>query len=281
MSIPKRINLITHLITAFCLLILTNPAAAQPRPVTALLGAFGAEVDLVKQTLTDPKSMSLNGIEFTTGRIGNQDVVVAETGIGKVNAAMTTALMLNHFKPQRVIFTGIAGGINPDLQPGDIVIAGQITHHDFNSLSLMAEPTTRTLNPITKTLNPAYFPADSGLMKRAMQAATGLQFEGIPLADGQLSTRPVRVLVGTIVTGDQFISSAAKVGQLRADFRADATEMEGAAVAQVCYQLRTPLLVIRSLSDRADAEAAVAIRAFYPTAARNSAKLVLALVKGL
>ena len=265
MSIPKRINLITHLITAFCLLRLTNPAAAQQprlRPVTALLGAFGAEVDLVKQTRTDPKSMSLNGIEFATGRIGNQDVVVAETGIGKVNATMTTALMLNHFRPQRVIFTGIAGGINPDLQPGDIVIAGQIAHHDFNSLSLMAEPTTRTLNSITKTLNPAYFPADSGLMKRAMQAATGLQFEGIPLADGQLSTRPVRVLIGTIVTGDQFISSATKVAQLRADFRADATEMEGAAVAQVCYQLRTPLLVIRSLSDRADADAAVAIRAF-------------------
>ncbi len=253
----------------------------QSHPTIALLGAFGAEVTLVKQTLSNPKSLSLNGIEFTTGRIGNQDVIVAETGIGKVNAAMTTTLLLHHFQPQRVIFTGIAGGTNPDLQPGDIVIASQIAHHDFNSLSMMAEPTTRTLNPLTKTLNPLYFRADSLLLKRATQVINGVQFEGIPLANGQLSTRPVRVLVGTIVTGDQFVSSATKVSQLRSDFNADATEMEGAAVAQVCYQLKTPLLVIRSLSDRADAEAAVAIRAFYPTAARNSAKLVLALVKGL
>lgn len=265
----------------FLLLSLNTTAPPPKKTLTALLGAFGAEVALVKQTLTNPRSMSINGIEFATGRIGNQDVVVAETGIGKVNAAMTTALLLNHFRPQRVIFTGIAGGTNPDLQPGDIVIASQIAHHDFNSLSMMAEPTTRTLNPLTKTLNPLYFRADSLLLKRATQVVTGVQFEGIPLANGQLSARPVRVLVGTIVTGDQFISSASKVAQLRADFKADATEMEGAAVAQVCYQLKTPLLVIRSLSDRADAEAAVAIRAFYPTAARNSAKLVLALVRGL
>ncbi len=268
--------------TILLTLLSLNTLAQQPKkPLTALLGAFGAEVALVKQSLTNPKSMSLNGIEFTTGRIGNQEVVVAETGIGKVNAAMTTALLLNHFQPQRVIFTGIAGGTNPDLQPGDIVIAGQIAYHDFNSMNMMAQPTARTLNPLTKTLNPAFFPADSALLKRATQAVNGVQFEGIPLASGQLSTRPVRVMVGTIVTGDQFVSSATKVAQLRADFKADATEMEGAAVAQVCYQLKTPLLVIRSLSDRADAEAAVAIRAFYPTAARNSAKLVLALVRGL
>lgn len=251
------------------------------QPVTALLGAFGAEVALVKQSLTNPKSVSVSGIEFVMGQLGKQRVVVAETGIGKVNAAMTTALLLNHFRPQRVIFTGIAGGTNPDLHPGDLVIAGQVGHHDFNSLNLMAKPTTRTLNPLTNTLNPAYFPADSNLMRQALQVAKSVAFEGIPLANGQVSTRPVHVQVGTIVTGDQFISSSAKVRQLRTDHGADATEMEGAAVAQVCHQLQTPLLVIRSLSDRADDEAHLDIRAFYPTAARNSAKLVIALVKGL
>lgn len=275
-------RLFKTLLTA--LFMLTQTAHAQPttgQPITALLGAFGAEVALVKQNLSNPQSMSLSGIEFTTGRIGNQNVVVAETGIGKVNAAMTTTLLLHYFKPARVIFTGIAGGTNPDLQPGDIVIAGQTAHHDFNSLNQLATPTTQTLNPLTKVLNPRYFPADSGLMQRAIKVADKVRFEGIPLANGQVSTRPVRVLVGTVVTGDQFVSSAAKVKQLRTEHNADATEMEGAAVAQVCYQLKTPLLVIRSLSDRADAEAHLDIRAFYPTAARNSANLVLALVKGL
>lgn len=260
----------------------TDPSdRPQKQPITALLGAFGAEVALVKQSLTNPKSVSVSGIEFVTGQLGKQRVVVAETGIGKVNAAMTTALLLNHFRPQRVIFTGIAGGTNPDLYPGDLVIAGQVGHHDFNSLNLMAQPTNRTLNPLNNRLNPAYFPADSNLMRQALQVAKSVTFEGIPLANGQISPRPVLVQVGTIVTGDQFISSSAKVRQLRTDHGADATEMEGAAVAQVCHQLQTPLLVIRSLSDRADDEAHLDIRAFYPTAARNSAKLVIALVKGL
>lgn len=267
----------------FFFLFISFNTFAQPsqKRLTALLGAFGAEVALVKQSLSDPKSISISGIAFTTGRIGNQNVVVAETGIGKVNAAMTTALLLHHFQPQQVIFTGIAGGTNPDLQPGDIVIGGQTGYHDFNSMNMLSQPTRQTLNPLSKSLNPAFFPADTTLMQRAVQTAKTVKFEGIPLVNGQLSTRPVRVLVGTIVTGDQFISSATKVAQLRADFGADATEMEGAAVAQVCYQLKTPLLVIRSLSDRADAEAPLDIRAFYPTAARNSANLVLALVKGL
>ncbi|TAE29050.1 MAG: 5'-methylthioadenosine/adenosylhomocysteine nucleosidase [Cytophagales bacterium] len=265
------------------LFLMLSPAFAQQpkKPLTALLGAFGAEVALVKQSLANPKSVSISGIEFTTGQIGKQAVVVAETGIGKVNAAMTTALLLNHFRPTRVIFTGIAGGTNPDLQPGDIVIGSQTGYHDFNSMNMSAKPTRQTLNPLTKALNPAFFPADPALLKQATELSKTVMFEGIPLASGQVSTRPVRVLVGTIVTGDQFISSATKTAQLRADFEADATEMEGAAVAQVCYQLQTPLLVIRSLSDRADAEAPLDIRAFYPTAARNSAKLVLALVKGL
>src|SRR5438128_16970 len=91
-------------------LLFANVSFAQhykPRPVTGLLGAFGAEVALVNQSLRKPKTVIVDGITFTTGRIGNQRVVVAETGIGKVNAAMTTALLLDHFRPQRVLFTGI------------------------------------------------------------------------------------------------------------------------------------------------------------------------------
>ena len=93
------------------LLLVTHITVAQvytPEPVTGLLGAIGAEVTLVKQSLKDPKTVVVEGIPFTTGLIGNQRVVVAETGIGKVNAAMTTALLLSHFHLRRVLFTGIA-----------------------------------------------------------------------------------------------------------------------------------------------------------------------------
>lgn len=260
------------------LLVVCQPALAQmykPRPVTGLLGAFGAEVTLVKQTVKKPKTEVVDGVTFTTGRIGNQRVVVAETGIGKVNAAMTTAILLNHFRPRRVLFTGIAGGVNPDLQPGDIVIARQTAHHDYQSITFDRRPTKQTYS-LSGKMNPAYFLADSVMLQRAQTVARSVAFESVPI-----TKRPPTVLTGIVVTGDQFISSAEKVAQLRQAFNADATEMEGAAVAQVCYQLQVPHLVIRSLSDRADDNARADMLTFYQTAARNSAKLVLAIVKGL
>lgn len=261
------------------LLLITQATLAQryrPQPITGLLGAFGAEVALVKQSLHRPKTVVIDGIPFTTGRVGRQRVVVAETGIGKVNAAMTTALMLDHFRPRRILFTGIAGGTNPDLQPGDIVIARRTIHHDYQSITFDQQPTIQTRNSVSGRANPAYFPADSLMLLRAQAVARTVAFEPVPG-----TTRPPRVVTGTVVTGDQFIASAQKVAQLRRDFGADATEMEGAAVAQVCHQLQVPHLVIRSLSDRADADARRDMLSFYQTAARNSAKLVLALVEGL
>ena len=261
------------------LLLISHATFAQrykAKPVTGLLGAFGAEVALVKQSISKPKTVVVDGITFTTGRIGKQRVVVAETGIGKVNAAMTTALMLDHFRPRRILFTGIAGGINPDLQPGDIVIASRTIHHDYQSITFEQKPTIQTRNGVTGQPNPAYFPADSLMLLRAQTIARTVPFEPIPI-----TTRPPTVVTGTVVTGDQFISSSQKVAQLRQEFGADATEMEGAAVAQVCYQIQVPLLVIRSLSDRADDNARRDMLSFYQTAARNSARLVLAIVEGL
>ncbi|MBD2701996.1 5'-methylthioadenosine/adenosylhomocysteine nucleosidase [Spirosoma sp. BT702] len=266
------------------LLLLAQLAFGQrykPKPVIGLLGAFGAEVALVKESLKKPKAVMVDGVTFTCGRLGKQRVVLAETGIGKVNAAMTTTLLLSRFRPQKVLFTGIAGGTNPDLQPGDIVIARQTAHHDYGSITDKNTPTRQTRNAITKEFNPVFFPADSTLLHLAETVVSNVSFEGIPLASGGVSNRPVKVTTGTVVTGDVFVASPTKVSSLRADFGADATEMEGAAVAQVCYQIQVPHLIIRSLSDRADAEAHIAYDKFYPMAARNSAKVVIAIVKAL
>jgi adenosylhomocysteine nucleosidase len=264
-------------ITFFLLLVAHFSFGQQykPRPITALLGAFGAEVALVKESLQKPKTVIVDGVTFTTGRIGKQKVVIAETGIGKVNAAMTTALILEHFHPRQVLFTGIAGGVNPDLQPGDIVIARQTAHHDYQTISMTRQPTKQTYS-LSGKLNPVFFPADSVMLQRAQTVAKTIPFEAIPV-----TKRPPTVLTGIVVTGDQFISSADKVAQLRQDFNADATEMEGAAVAQVCYHMQVPHLVIRSLSDRADDNARSDMLTFYQTAARNSAKVVIALVQAL
>ena len=243
------------------------------QPITALLGAFDEEVKLVQQSLKNPKTQTLNGITFMTGQINGHDVVVAETGIGKVNAAMTTAFVLAYFKPKRVLFTGIAGGTNPDLQPGDIVIARQTAHHDYHSITFQQQPTNQTRNAITKDMNPTYFPADSIMMLAAQEAAKTVPFESIPT-----TRRPPSIVVGTVVTGDQFIASDEKVASLWSDFKADATEMEGAAVAQVCFQQQVPCLVIRSLSDKANSNARQDMLTFFKIAARNSANLVMTIV---
>ncbi len=258
------------------------PSATNPGPITGLLGAFGAEVALVKESLKKARTVSVDGVLFTTGRIGKQRVVVAETGIGKVNAAMTTALMLDHFRPRRVLFTGIAGGTNPDLQPGDIVIAQRTAHHDYGSITDKNTPTRQTRNAITKQFNPAYFPADSMLLLLAERVVKTVSLEGIPLEIGRSVQPAGEGYDGYCSDGRCFCSlSRKRESSLRADFGADATEMEGAAIAQVCYQLEVPCLIIRSLSDRADAEAHIAYDKFYPTAARNSAKVVIALVNAL
>lgn len=264
---------------ALLLLLIAQTTFAQrykPEPITALLGAFDEEVKLVQQSLKDPKTQTLNGVQFVTGRLGNRQVVVAETGIGKTNAAMTTAFVLAHFRPERILFSGIAGGVNPDLQPGDIVIARQTGYHDYHSVTFDQRPTNQTRNAVDRQPNPAYFPADSILLQTALLVVKKIQFENIPV-----TARPPSVITGTVVTGDEFVNSEARANQLRTDHNADATEMEGAAVAQVCYQQRVPCLVIRSLSDKANSNARQDMLTFYKIAARNSAKLVVAIVEQL
>jgi adenosylhomocysteine nucleosidase len=208
-----------------------------------------------------------------SGTLNGRSVVVAETGIGKVNAAMTTTLALTQFHPSAVIFTGIAGGINPGLHPGDLVIARATAHHDYETVTFDRKPSRQTRNAVTRQFNPVFFPADSVLLLHAGAAGGQVKLEP-PQPGGPMP----RVITGLVVTGDQFISSTAKVEQLRADFNADATEMEGAAVAQVCYQQGVPCLVIRSLSDKADENARNDMLNFYKTAARNSAALVMAIL---
>lgn len=242
--------------------------------VTALLGAFGEEVKLIEASLQETELIDIQGHRFMTGLLGRQRVVVTLTGIGKVNAAMTTAFVIAYFQPQRVIFTGIAGGVRSDLQPGDLVVGGEVGFHDVRSVTLSMEPTRQSMHPVSYMLNPLYFPADPDLLRLAEATAKTIAFDAV---NG--SSRAPLVTVGRILTGDEFIHSAKRADELRDEYGADAIEMEGAAVAQVCYQQGVPCLVIRSLSDRADSHAVIDLLAFLSTAARNSAKLVTGMME--
>ncbi|MBU1822260.1 MAG: 5'-methylthioadenosine/adenosylhomocysteine nucleosidase [Bacteroidetes bacterium] len=253
-----------------------NAQIYKEKEVTALLGAFSDEVKLLEESVQNKKVQVVHGIPFTTGTLNGRKVVIALTGIGKVNAAMTTTLMIQKFKPSEVLFTGIAGGLNPELLPGDIVIGGATTYHDFGYITFQKQATRQTRNPITGEFNPDEFKADSVLLAKTVAAAKRVDF--LPTSE---SRREPKVIVGRIVTGDVFVSSEQKVQQLLDDFRADATEMEGAAVAQICYQQQVPCIVIRSLSDKANSNARTDMLNFLKVAAQNSAALVKETLKDI
>ncbi len=243
--------------------------------VTAVLGAFAEEVNILKAQVQQKKVSTIQGIQFIQGILNGRSVVIAQTGIGKVNAAITTTLMLDHFNPHELIFTGIAGGLNPDLSPGDIVIGTLTAHHDYGTItpdSMLIRPTR---NPSSMIENPVYFKSDSMLISLADQAAANVALQSIPRYNSSLKPK---VIKGTIVTGDVFVSSVTATQMLRKRTNADATEMEGASVAQACWQQQVPFIVIRSLSDNAGDNAYDDVKKFYEVAARNSASLVVALL---
>ena len=271
-------------IVSLLLLLLTAASVAQlgntPRPapvarVVAVLSAMTVEIETLGQELTDKKELIVQGIPFTTGSLKERKVVLAHSGIGKVNAATTATLLIEHFQPTHILFTGIAGGLNPELRPGDVVIGAKTAYHDYGEWTPAGFRVGQTMDPFTGQLNPLFFPADAGLLEMANDAAQHLELAPLNAATGE---RIPRVVTGVIVTGDAFVASPAKKDVLREEFKADATEMEGAAVAQICWQRRVPCLILRSLSDSAGAKAPEDERLFEKRAAQNAARLVIGIV---
>lgn len=257
----------------------SSPATEQPtltQGVLAILGAFPEEVRVLLTQVEDKREVIIQQIKFTTGKLRGERVVVALTGIGKVNAATTTILTLEHFKPKALLFTGIAGGINPDMKPGDLVIGTRVAYHDYGTLTPAGMQRGPTRNPFTQAENPSYFTCDSIWVDIAERASKNLSLEKVITSTG---SRVPAVRKGIIVTGDVFVASDAATQELRMNMNAEATEMEGAAVAQVCYQQQVPFLVIRSMSDNAGNNASHDVKSFYAVAARNSAALTMAIAE--
>src|SRR5437660_5345098 len=240
----------------FLLLVLSAVSVAQvgnAPPTTRVIGILSAmtlEIETLGQELTDKTEMTVQGIRFTTGRLKDRRVVLTHSGMGKVNAPMAATLLVEQFQPTHILFTGIAGGLNPDLRPGDVVIGAKTAYHDYGEWTLEGFRVGRTVDAFTGKPNPLCLPADAGLLAMAERAALDLKLAPVKTASGE---RTPRVVTGVIVTGDAFVASPAKKDALRKEFKADATEMEGAAVAQICWQRRVTCLSLRSLRDSAGA----------------------------
>ena len=227
----------------------------------AIIGAMEEEVTLLRSKLNNLTTEIHAGFEFYLGKIGQTEVALLRSGIGKVNAAISTTLLLELYQPDYVINTGSAGGFHTDLNVGDIVISSSVCHHDVD-----VTPFGYQLGQVPGS--PACFMPDKYLIQVAQQAIESLQ--------------EVVHMHGLIATGDRFMHQAEDVTQTRKNFPdMIACEMEAAAVAQVCHSFSTPFVIIRSLSDIAGKENAITFEKYLEQAATHSAKVILAMLNQL
>ena len=243
-------------------------------PVVAILAAMPAEVEAIKTRMTENADHSIRGVSFTTGLIKDNRCVVVRTGAGKVNAAVTTTLLIEHFDLQAVICTGIAGGLTPGLSRGDIIIAEKVTYHDYGELTPNGFEPWQTWNPIKREPNPLFVPMDNELLSLAARVSESLE---LPKIDTGESDRVPKIVRGVVVTGDTFCTALNKRLELKERFDADAVDMEGGAVAQVCWQMDISTLLIRSISD-VDEEIDHGWDEWLKIASNNAATLVTTVI---
>lgn len=226
-----------------------------------IIGAMEEEVELLRTSLEDSRTEMIANSEFTSGTYKGQEIILLKSGIGKVNAAMSTTILLQQFKPDVVINTGSAGGFDKNLEVGSIVISDEVRHHDVDVTAFGYE-----MGQVPQL--PSAFRSDPQLVELAEKAVSELDEHSYA--------------VGLIATGDSFMNDPARVEVVRSHFPAlMAAEMEAAAVAQVCYQYSTPFVVIRALSDIAGKESSISFEEFLPKAAEHSTKIVLLVVEHL
>lgn len=221
-----------------------------------LIGAMESEVEAFRRDFSATDT-SVKGIY--KGTYCGNEIYICQSGIGKVNAAIATQRLVDIFGVDAIINSGVAGGVSEKLAKLDIVISERLTYHDFNPLDILDR-----YPPYGSMIK-----ADEELVEKAKSACATLNEK--LLSEGKA---PFNSFVGTVVSGDCFVSSAEKAKQLRDDFDALCTEMEGAAIAHAAKVNEVPFVVIRAISDFADEDADSSFESFETIAADRAAFLV-------
>ena len=199
-------------------------------------------------------------MDFYKGKLEGKDVVVVRSGIGKVNAAMCAQILSDIYHADHVINTGIAGSLKAEINIGDIVLSTDALQHDMDAQAFGYEPGQI---PRVDTLS---FKADENMISLAKECCKKVNPE-------------IGVFTGRVVSGDQFISDKEKKKWLTDTFAGYCTEMEGAAIAQVCYFNHIPFLIVRSISDKADDSASMDYPTFEAQAIRHSVNLMTEMIR--
>ncbi|MCK5780712.1 MAG: 5'-methylthioadenosine/adenosylhomocysteine nucleosidase [Psychrilyobacter sp.] len=227
-----------------------------------IIGAMHEEIIELKGLIKNLKEEKVIGMSFFSGELEGKEIVLVEGGIGKVNATICTTLLIEKFKIEKLIFTGVAGGTNPEIEVGDIVISNELIEHDFDCTAFGMK------HGEIPRMDTSIFKSDAKLIKLAKKSAS-------------IVFSKENIYVGRIVSGDQFIAESEKINWLRETFNSECTEMEGAAVAHVCHMFNLPFVILRSISDKANGNAKTDFQEFVKLAAKNSKKLVVEMVKNI
>lgn len=239
----------------------------------AIVSALHDELSKLLELMPDEHKQVHAGREFWVGHLHGHDLVVVLSGIGKVAAATTATILIEAFKVERIVFTGVAGGLGKNVNIGDVVVADSFMQHDMDASPIF--PRYELPGYGTSTLS-----VDEALKRELVQAcqyviahlpstleAATIQAYGL---------HKPQVHTGLVVSGDRFVSTSAEVKQLQHDLpHALAVEMEGAAFAQVCYDYKVRFAAVRTISDKADDAATVDFTRFLAEVASHYSALIV------
>ncbi len=223
-----------------------------------ILGAMDSEVETLISKLEDKCEEVISGIKFNIGSLYGKRVAVAKCGIGKVFAALAAEAMIITYSPDLLINTGVGGAIATGISVCDVVVADKLVQHDMDT-SPLGDP-----KGLISGINVIYFETSNRAVEIVKNACAELD---------------INCHVGTVASGDVFVSTSAQKAAIKAEFNASVCEMEGAAIAHVAYVNNTPSCVIRAVSDSADEESSMDYMQFLPIAAKNSTEITLRLCR--
>lgn len=255
--------------------------SAPTRPL-GIIAALSEEVRHLGNALAVDDKIVRGSYSFRQGRLDDVPVVLVEAGIGKVNTALVATLLLDHFGCRSVLLTGVAGGIDPALGIGDVVIADRLIQHDYGAIIAgKINPFRPGIPPIGESREQLGFDLAPDIRQRLRDRLAGFTLPPLPAAVTGGTSRQPTIQFGTIISGDQFINCETTRQRLFERFQAQAVEMEGAAVAQVAVQFNAPCIVVRCLSDLAGGESHLDFPAFLAATAKSAAQVLRRIVPAL
>jgi adenosylhomocysteine nucleosidase len=225
-----------------------------------IIAAMDSEVHDIQKAMEDSVKIHHGGMTFFKGKLHQKEVVAVKSGIGKVNAAICTQILIDVFKAKAIINVGVAGAVHPELEIGDIVISADSCQYDMDARAF-GHPRGEIPN-----MDITFFKADPALIKHAETAAQELG---------------ATYRTGRVMTADLGVDSSALKEELQKEFGGLCVEMEGAAIGQVAFLNRIPYLVIRSMSDKADDNMTDDYQTNLEASIKNGVEMVLGIVKGV